>query len=390
MIKHYGKNHIGKSSALVSSFLCLILTFTLSSCSSPFEIENSETASATTSIVTTTKTETTTEEPTTEKPLEFEKKRISFSENMSALKTGLSYASFSGDTYFDVFLDGGGAKTDEEITNFLIGASVGQSINKLFSFKNKGSGCSTLSVYDDSVSLFGRNFDWKECKALILKVAPDKGYKSVSTVNTSFITSSTSFTLTDDILKFVSVYCPLDGMNEKGLCVSVNMAKNGQAVNQNTDKKDLTTSTALRLLLDSAATTQEAVAILEKYDMHSSFNYSVHFAISDKTGKSVAVEYVNNKMIVTETPVLTNHFVCSQGQNIDKTEGSLTRFNLLSDFVNGSSPSLAGVYDALVSVSANKSNEFSSTELSVIYDRNNLTALYFHRQNFTVGYEFRL
>ena len=38
-------------------------------------------------------------------------------------------------------------------------------------------------------------------------------------------------------------------MNEKGLAVSVNMIRDNASINQNTDKPDLTTTTAVRLLL---------------------------------------------------------------------------------------------------------------------------------------------
>ena len=47
---------------------------------------------------------------------------------------------------------------------------------------------------------------------------------------------------------------PLDGMNEKGLAVSVNMIQDYDAICQDTGKPDLTTTTAIRLLfLDRAA-----------------------------------------------------------------------------------------------------------------------------------------
>ena len=46
----------------------------------------------------------------------------------------------------------------------------------------------------------------------------------------------------------------------------------------------------------------------------------LHLALSDKSGRSVAVEYVNNEMSVAETPVVTNFYLTREinmglGQN---------------------------------------------------------------------------
>ena len=88
----------------------------------------------------------------------------------------------------------------------------------------------------------------------------------------------------------VSLYAPLDGMNEKGLAVSVNMIQDSASINQNTGKPDITTTTAIRLLLDKAANVEEALELLRQYDFHSSMGMMVHLALADADGRSVAVE----------------------------------------------------------------------------------------------------
>ena len=52
------------------------------------------------------------------------------------------------------------------------------------------------------------------------------------------------------------------------------------------EKVDITTTTAIRLMLDKAADVEEALALLEQYDMHSSAGSCYHFQISDARGKS--------------------------------------------------------------------------------------------------------
>lgn len=130
--------------------------------------------------------------------------------------------------------------------------------------------------------------------------------------------------LTDEMLTIAALYAPLDGMNEKGLCVSVNMIQDNTTIQQDTGKADITTTTAIRLMLDKAATVEEALELLGQYDLHASFNYMIHFAIADSEGNSVAVEYIDNKMVVIETPILTNYYLAEgEKQGIGTSQSHL-------------------------------------------------------------------
>ena len=217
---------------------------------------------------------------------------------------------------------------------------------------------------------------------------------SLATVNLGFIKQGAGFAanfLTDEMMSIAALYAPLDGMNEKGLCVSVNMIQDSATIQQNTDKPDLTTTTAIRLMLDKAANAREALALLEQYDLHASMNYMIHFAIADNTGNSVAVEYVNNEMIVTATPVLTNFYLAEGEKQGTGTQQSHTRFDILTETLeDNSSMTALQVRDALDSVSKDNFGEFESTEWSVVFDQSALTAVYYHRENYKVGYSFEL
>ena len=119
---------------------------------------------------------------------------------------------------------------------------------------------------------------------------PAQGYASISTVNLDFINAGgvDISGLPDSVQAIIALYAPLDGMNEKGLAVSVNMIQDSDTIEQNTDKPDITTTTAIRLLLNRAADVEEAIFLLEQYDMHASMGMMVHFAIADADGRSVA------------------------------------------------------------------------------------------------------
>ena len=254
-------------------------------------------------------------------------------------------------------------------------------------------GCSTLSVENqDGGYLFGRNFDWNACNGLIVSARSENSYASVSTVNMDFIRAGgiDISKLPDSVRAIVSLYAPLDGMNEKGLCVAVLMIQDSPGFQQDTGKPDLTTTTAVRLLLDQAADVEEAVELLSQYDLHASAGMMVHFALADATGHSVVVEYIDNEMSVTETKVVTNYYLSPGEKYGIGTEESKIRYAMLKDLLQSSSSfDMDGIRDALDSVSKhNFDSEFASTEWSIVYNLSTGEARYYHRENYQKYYSF--
>ena len=229
--------------------------------------------------------------------------RITPTSEIAELEAGLSTIRYEGDYGFDTFLEQGGAGSDADVAAYIT-SLLAQEIH----MEGTPFGCSTLSVENEAGGyLFGRNFDWNACHGLIVSARPENGFSSVSTVNMDFIRAGgvEVSQLPDQMQALVSLYAPLDGMNEKGLAVSVNMIQDSADINQDTARPDITTTTAIRLLLDKAADVEEALELLRQYDFHSSMGMMVHLALADADGRRVAVEYVDNELIVTETPVVT-------------------------------------------------------------------------------------
>ena len=252
-------------------------------------------------------------------------------------------------------------------------------------------GCSTLSVSNtEGGQLFGRNFDWGTCTTLIVQTQPKDGYASTSTVNMDFLNlglnlSEKAFVR---LMSAAAPYAPMDGMNEKGLCVAVLMIEDRPGFDQNTEKPDLTTTTAVRLLLDKAADVDEALALLEQYDLHASAGMMVHFAIADIAGRSVVVEYIGNQMSVVETPVATNFYLTPGEKYGIGTEESHTRYEILTETLRPSM-SMDEVRGTLDSVSKhNFDSPFASTEWSIVFDQDRGEARYYHRENFEKAYSF--
>lgn len=169
------------------------------------------------------------------------------------------------------------------------------------------------------------------------------------------------------------------------------MIQDAATIDQNTDKPDITTTTAVRLLLNKAASVEEALELLGQYDLHASMGMMIHFALADTTGRSVVVEYVDHEMIVTETPVVTNFYLAEGEKNGIGTAQSHERFEMLSQALSEKETmSMEEVRDALDSVSKDNFGEFESTEWSAVFNLNNGTAHYYHRENYGNRYVFQI
>lgn len=313
---------------------------------------------------------------------------IVLGEQVIELEDGLSAVRYEGNYGFDEFLVQGGASSDQAVAEYLTSSISGSGLKVLFG--GNPFGCSTLSAAGKKGGyLFGRNFDWENCNAMIVSANPENGYASVSTVNTDFIRAGGFDTskLPDQIQAIIGLYAPLDGMNEKGLAVSVNMIQDSDMISQDTGKTDITTTTAIRLLLDQAATVQEAIDLLSQYDLHASMGMMVHFAIADAAGNSAAVEYIGNEMSVIETPAVTNFYLTEGEKYGIGTEQSHERYNILLDRLDTETTMTEiDMRNALDGVSKHNFDEFESTEWSIVMNQQTKELVYFHRENYEHGY----
>lgn len=295
---------------------------------------------------------------------------------------------YRGDYGLDDFLEQGGASSSHEIAEFvcshffygLVSADV----------KPADFGCSFISVKDkDGNMLTGRNFDWPDCKSpiAIIHTRPEKDYASVSTACISFLGFGDDWSpkgLPEKMALLAAIYAPLDGMNEKGLVVADLVAGDHTKTNQNTGRVNLTTTSSIRVLLDKAANVEEALQLLESCDMHSDIDFSHHLAISDAKGRSVVVEWVDNKMLVVETPLCTNHYLAESRLKDHSlyTEDSHRRLDIMQQMRD--SLTTMKHDDVVESISRVASEEM--TRWSVVFDSKALTATYYQYGNFGKPY----
>ena len=302
---------------------------------------------------------------------------------------------YNGDYGFEKFIEEGGASSAEELAVFLSNfISKGYYTMQLEESEN---GCSTISAVSLSGEyIFGRNFDWIDCTCMIVITTPVNGYQSISTVNLDFLGYSTDYqpdSLINSFLTLGAPFAPLDGMNEMGLCIADLVIEEAGETHQDTGKPDLTTTTAIRLILDYAATVDEAVGLLRQYDMHSDIGTMHHLAISDSSGRSVVIEYINDEMFVTETPIVTN-FILTEGDSYGLgSESSKIRFQILQDIHESQSGNLNELEMKSALIAVNQGEGFDpqwNTQWSVVFNQSKGTAVYYHCEDYDIMYEFEI
>jgi len=329
--------------------------------------------------------------------------------SIHALEPGLYVMEYRGDYGFDAFLAQGGADTDSKMADYLVGfLSRGYYRKADNEIKPGDFGCSTVCVKDKKGAVyFGRNFDWEKGRAMIVHTVPDDGYESLSTCDLDFLGFGDDYrpdgSMQERIQTLAAIYVPLDGMNEKGLVIADLMAGDKEETHQKTGKPALTTTTAIRLLLDRAANVDEAVELLKQYDMNSSIGAAHHFAIADKSGKSVVVEYVNGEMLVTETNVVTNHYLSDCPKKGVGSEQSHQRFDKLSDLASrfwddlgggGSRLAIERIRFMLKSVAQSNypqtDGSYETTLWSIVYDPGSRGAEFYFSEQYDQGCTMQL
>lgn len=131
-------------------------------------------------------------------------------------------------------------------------------------------GCSAFSIADSSQNiLMGRNYDFKiDTSSLLVHCTPKDGYESVAFAALSNISANQpDASLTKKIATLTAPFICLDGMNEKGVSIAV-LTLDSEPTVQQTGKQTIFTTLAIRLVLDRAATTQEAVDLLDSYGLY--------------------------------------------------------------------------------------------------------------------------
>ncbi|MEU8249575.1 linear amide C-N hydrolase [Nonomuraea sp. NPDC048916] len=157
---------------------------------------------------------------------------------------------------------------------------------------------------------FGRNFDWDPHPAMVVHARPPGGYASLSISDVSYVLGDQRAPDLDDPgdrrRLAHAVLVPFDGMNEKGLAVGLAQTPDALPPARTPGRPVVGSARIMRILLDRAATVDEAVALMRRYDLDFSGGPQVHYLIGDRSGRSAVVEYGDGRLNVIDDRVLTN------------------------------------------------------------------------------------
>ncbi len=256
-------------------------------------------------------------------------------------------------------------------------------------------GCSAFTASSrDGKKLYGRNFDYKmDMSAVLIRTTPKDGYKSIGLADAGWVgygLGSLNDKKTDLSMAVSFPYLIMDGMNEKGLAVSVLLLR-GTPTRQDTGKNKIGTTVAMRLMLDKAKDVDEAIDLISKFDMQSSMpDANFHFLLSDATGKTVVLEYAINKMNVIDANFVANHYL---SPSMNGEGHGKERYEVLKAALNFRNNELTETesMSLLEMVSQWETEEATSmTQWSVVYNLTDLSAEVAIRRNYRKLFKFTL
>ena len=257
-------------------------------------------------------------------------------------------------------------------------------------------GCTSFTLTDtDGDVHMGRNYDFrKDTSAMMVYCTPKDGYKSVAFAALDNISANVPDASTaKKLATLTSPFICLDGMNEKGVSISV-LTLDSEPVRQNTGKPVIATTLAIRLVLDKAATTEEAVELLRSYDMFSSSGRDYHFYITDASGDGRVVEYdpesENREIIATPTEAITNFFIIHKDKVLPNQKNGIyghgrERYDAVLKVLEEEKGNYTNdtVWNAMKAAAQDPSPDAitSNTQWSVSYNNTDLTAEIAIRRN---------
>ncbi|NLM07301.1 MAG: linear amide C-N hydrolase [Tissierellia bacterium] len=210
----------------------------------------------------------------------------------------------AGNYYMDAFYERGGAVSSYDLAAFLTD-QLSRGYYHEGGISLEGTGCSSFTCQTNQGDrIFARNYDMDvESPLAVVFTSPDDGrYRSISVVNLEYLGFNEKgiSSFNDKLVSLAGVYLPMDGMNEKGLAISIHMSYQGPgeetiATDMDTGKFDVTSTSMVRLILDNASSVEEAVDIAKNIDLHDDIGNSFHYIVADVSGQTAVLQWVKGK-----------------------------------------------------------------------------------------------
>jgi hypothetical protein len=198
-------------------------------------------------------------------------------------------------------------------------------------------GCSLFAALGDpGAMLYGRNFDWDHSPAILLFTEPPDGYASVAMVDIAYLgftgaraNDIANLSLAERRALLRAPSLPFDGMNARGLVVGMAAVPPGN-LPRDPAKPTVGSLGVMRELLDHAATVDEAVALMQRYNIDFEGGPPVHYLVADTTGRAALIEFYRGKVYVIANKNPWHHATNFLRSSVEDTEGKCWRYDILT------------------------------------------------------------
>lgn len=345
------------------------------------------------------------------------------------------YIDVRGGFYLDELIEQGGISSDGELADFMV-KRLTKGLAKNLKISTPNYGCASFTATtSDGDALFARNYDNDETNTCIVRTHARKGrHATISTADLSFIgikPENGVQGIMDKVLCLAVPYLTLDGVNDAGVSCCINMTYQGggnggtaTATNQNTEKPDMTSTLMLRMILDYADNLEEAIEIVQSYDLHDSAHTSFHYMVADASGRSAILEWVcgdditdndgsARKLVVTYNDAdaqigpaegsadyqwMTNYIIQPGYYLSDKEKLGFDRYRRIEEVLGASDGMVQDEWEAMdllgqIARRTWKPDKHACTPHSVVYNLTDKSVLWVSNENFddeTAVFEFNI
>ncbi|MBE9469144.1 MAG: linear amide C-N hydrolase [Bacteroidetes bacterium] len=154
--------------------------------------------------------------------------------------------------------------------------------------------CTTFCLADNNQVVYGRNFDFEISSGFIVNNRKNlMKYALLSTEENILQWTSRYGSIT---FNQVGMEFPYGGMNEKGLVIAQMYLSRTRYPNMD-NRKAISCLQWIQYQLDVSATVNDVLKSDSTIRISNEIPVGIHFLVSDKSGKSVTIEFINGKMV---------------------------------------------------------------------------------------------
>lgn len=231
--------------------------------------------------------------------------------------------------------------------------------------------CSLFAALGNpEMPLFGRNFDWRYSPALLLFTYPKLGNASVSLVDIEYLVADQAEYLLElpfelRLPLLAAPEWPFDGMNACGLVIGMAAVPSSGAIQTDPQKTSIGSLGIIREILDHTCTVEEAIELMEAFNIRWDDGPELHYLIADVSGEAVLVEFLQGEIQVFPNQGSwhqATNFLLSESQSVP--DGICNRYDAISEFMMDNSGKLTS--KQAMSLLSQVSQD--STQWSVVYN----------------------